>query len=275
MKIAIGQFSATTKTQENLETVVRMTEEAAAQGAEFVLFPEYAMFKQPVRDAEFLKTCESLDGPFASGLRALAKRLGVYVLCGLNEKIEGEKVGYNTILIVGKDGTDLGVYRKVHLYDAFGGRESDWIRPGPTDQQVVFHIGDLDCGVMTCYDVRFPEITRQLVDQGAEVILLPTAWTAGTRKEDHWMTLVRARAIENTAYVIGADQAPPGGTGGSVVIDPMGVVVAELGEGPGLLFAEVKPDRVRVVRERNPSLQHRRYKVVPLAKDEWIKLPTA
>jgi predicted amidohydrolase len=228
MKIAIGQFSATTETKQNLETVVKMTEDAAGQGAEFVLFPEYAMFKQPVRDAAFLKACESLDGAFANGLRDLAKRLGVYLLCGLNEKIEGEKVAYNTILIVGKDG----------------------------------------------YDIRIPEITRQLVDNGAEVILLPTAWTAGTRKEDHWMTLVRARAIENTAYVIGADQAPPNGTGGSVVIDPMGVVVAELGEGPGVLLADVKPERVRAVRERNPSLQHRRYKVVPLAKDEWIKLPT-
>jgi predicted amidohydrolase len=260
MKIAIGQFAATTQTNENLQTVVKMTEDAAAQGAEFVLFPEYAMFKQPVRDAQFLDACEPLDGPFASGLRALAKRLGVYLLCGLNEKIEG--------------GADIGIYRKVHLYDAFGGRESDWIRPGGTDQATVFRIGELNCGVLTCYDIRFPEITRQLVDNGAEVILLPTAWTAGTRKEDHWMTLVRARAIENTAYVIGADQAPPGGTSGSVVIDPMGVVVAELGEGPGILLADVKPERVRAVRERNPSLQHRRYKVVPLAKDEWIKLPT-
>jgi predicted amidohydrolase len=274
MKVAIGQFSATPDKDANFKTIVSMAEEAASLGAELVVFPEYAMFKQVLRDAAFLDACEPLDGPFPSGMRNLAARLGINLIVGLCETIPGERRGFNTVLVISAKGEDLGLYRKIHLYDAFGGKESTWIRPGGTDQPLVMRIGELTCGMMICYDIRFPELTRRLVDEGADVIVCPTAWTPGVRKEDHWLTLVRARAIENTAYMIGAGQAPPMCTGGSLIVDPMGIIVAEAGENQTVIIAEVSPERVRSVRTKNPSLEHRRYRVVPLGEDEWLKPAT-
>lgn len=275
MKVAIGQFSATPDKDVNFETIVRMSEQAAGTGAGLVVFPEYAMYKQAVRDAAFLDACEPLDGPFATALRKLAARLGVNLIVGLCETIPGERRGYNTVLAIDATGADIGLYRKIHLYDAFGGKESTWIRPGETNQPLVMRIGELTCGLMICYDIRFPELTRQIVDEGADVIVCPTAWTPGARKEDHWLTLVRARAIENTAYMIGAGQAPPMCTGGSLIVDPMGVVVAEAGENETVIIADVSPERVRSVRAKNPSLEHRRYRIMPLAQDEWLKSAAA
>ena len=115
--------------------------------------------------------------------------------------------------------------------------------------------------MQTCYDVRFPEVTRRIVDAGAEVLALPAEWVPGPLKEDHWRTLVRARAIENTIYVAAADQCAPTGAGNSMIVDPMGVVVASLGEGPGIAAGEVAPDRVAAVREKNPALSLRRFTI--------------
>jgi predicted amidohydrolase len=119
-------------------------------------------------------------------------------------------------------------------------------------------------GLQTCYDVRFPEVTRRIVDAGADVLALPAEWVPGPLKEDHWRTLVRARAIENTIYVAAADQCAPTGAGNSMIVDPMGVVVAALGETAGIAAADVSPERVAAVREKNPALALRRFTTVPL-----------
>jgi len=263
MRVAAGQVSGGADRAVNLAAIQRMTAEAAAQGAELVVFPEHAMFKQQVRTREFLTGAEDLSGPFANAVRDLARERRIAVVVGMAERIEGnEDKVHNTLLVVGPDGADLAIYRKIHLYDAFGGMESDWIVPGPLDQQLVVEIGELRFGLMTCYDLRFPELGRVLVDQGAHAFLLPTAWTPGPRKEDHWTTLVRARAIENTVFVVGSGIAPPICTGGSLIVDPMGIVLAELGEQPGLAIADLSRARVEAVRQRNPSLEHRRFAVV-------------
>jgi predicted amidohydrolase len=239
---------------------------AAADGAGLVAFPEYAMFKQAVRDHAFLDESEALDGPFAERIRTLAREHSVAIVVGMNEAIDEDRRAANTLLLVDGQGNDIGAYRKIHLYDSFGGSESTWIRPGSIDQQMVFDIGELRVGVMTCYDLRFPEMARVLIDQGAQAILVPSAWTPGPRKEDHWVTLVRARAIENVSYVVAPGLAPPLCTGGSLIVDPMGVVLAEVGENVGIASADLTAERVAEVRRRNPALEHRRFPKTSIAE---------
>src|SRR6266545_4680877 len=167
---------------------------------------------------------------------------------------------HNTVIAVGPDGDLLGAYRKLHLFDAFGYRESSTIRPGD-GQTLLFQHAGFRFGVLTCYDLRFPELARELIDQGAGVLVVPAAWVQGPLKEDHWVTLARSRAIENTSYLIGSGQVGNVYCGRSLVIDPLGVVVAALGDLPGVAVAEIDPERIAEVRARVPSLQHRRFSV--------------
>ena len=148
-------------------------------------------------------------------------------------------------------------YRKVHLYDSFGFRESDRLTAGAIEP-CLFDLDGFRVGLMTCYDLRFPELSRLLVAEGAEVVVVPAAWVAGERKVDHWRTLVRARAIENTAYVVAAGQPGPRYTGHSMVVDPWGDVLVEAGTEPGSLRAELVRDVLEEARRTNPSLANRR-----------------
>ena len=259
MRVAIGQTEGSPSKDDNLSVIADMVRRAAEGGAGLIAFPEYAMFKQPVRDTLFLEEAESIDGPFANAIRAVARVNSIAVVIGIQEAIPGERRAYNTLLLVDDAGNDVGAYRKIHLYDAFGGSESTWIRPGDLTQDLVFDVGEFRVGTMTCYDLRFPEMARHLVNAGAELLLIPSAWTPGPRKEDHWVTMVRARAIENVAYVVAPGMATPLATGGSLIVDPMGVVLAEGGEHPQLLFADCTRERLEVVRRKNPALEHRRF----------------
>jgi predicted amidohydrolase len=177
---------------------------------------------------------------------------------GMLERAPGEAYrAYNTAVLLGPDGRRLAVYRKVHLYDAFNGRESERVAPGRETPPVAeTALGAI--GLQVCYDIRFPEWSRLLALAGAELIVIPTSWVSGPMKEEHWITLSRARAIENVCYVIAADQVQPDRVGRSLIIDPMGAVVADGAEEAGLVVAEIDVARVRRVREKNPSLQHRR-----------------
>jgi len=263
MRVAAGQVLGGADKAANLAEIGEMTVKAAADGAELIAFPEHAMFKQPVRDELFLESAEDLDGAFVTALQELARAHRISVVSGMAERIPDERRAYNTVVVIGPDGDRLAAYRKLHLYDAFGGSESDYIRPGDLDQPLTIQVGDLRWGLMTCYDIRFPEHARLLIDQGAEAIVIPTAWTPGPRKEDHWSVLVRARAIENVAFVLAPGIATPICTGGSLMVDPMGVVLGELGERPGVAVADFTRERLEAVRTRNPALEHRRIAISP------------
>ena len=151
----------------------------------------------------------------------------------------------------------LGFYRKIHLFDAFGINESDDIAPGD-GRVLLFRVGDIVCGVETCYDVRFLELSRHLADEGAHVILLPAAWYHGLLKESHWEILLRARAIENTLYVAAAGVVGGGFSGSSMVVDPMGVPIVMIGESEGVIAGDVHLERIQHVRSKLPSREHRR-----------------
>jgi deaminated glutathione amidase len=170
----------------------------------------------------------------------------------------------NAVVAIDEGGRLAGVYRKVHLYDAFGQRESDRLVPGPADAApTTLTVGGLTFGIMTCYDLRFPESARRLVDAGADVLVVPAAWAAGDLKADHWRTLARARAIENTSVVLAVGQAGKGVTGRSLLVGPDGQVGLELDERAGLRTADIDPAALAAARRTNPSLTNRRYAVVP------------
>jgi predicted amidohydrolase len=153
-------------------------------------------------------------------------------------------------------------YRKLHLYDALGQRESDWVEPGALEAPETFERDGIRFALMTCYDLRFPEVSRVLADTGAHVILVAAEWVRGPLKEDHWRTLLQARAIENTLYVAGADHPPPLGVGHSLVIDPQGVPIVSIGTSTDVAVAFVDGAIVDRVRRVNPALALRRYTVV-------------
>ncbi|WEK61351.1 MAG: carbon-nitrogen hydrolase family protein [Candidatus Microbacterium colombiense] len=265
MKFAIGQMVSGEDKVANLAEITRLTEDAAAAGARLVVFPEFAMFDVPKLDEQFITHGESLDGPFVTGLADLARRTGVAIVAGMLETIEGEPRGYNTLVLVTPEDGLSRVYHKLHLYDAFGFLESDHIRPGDIAGPVTFTIDDVTVGMLTCYDLRFPEVAREHADAGVDLLLYPAAWMPGARKEDHWNTLARARAIENTLYVAAVSQGPSIGTGGSIIVDPMGITLGEIGERSGIAVADATPQRVAEVRAVNPSLANRRFTVVASA----------
>lgn len=265
MRIALGQIDSISDKAENLEKVRSMTAVAASQGADLVVFPEFTMFEHTALDRNFVDASEPLNGPFVEGLREIARENDIDLVAGVLERRSEDDRASNTTVVIDGSGDLQTVYRKVHLYDAFGARESDIIIPGTDLSPVTFDIDGLRVGIQTCYDLRFPELTRLLVDEGADLVLNVASWTPGVRKEDHWISLSRARAIENTIFFAAVSQAPPISTGGSALIDPMGIIVGELGEKAGISTYEIDPERVAKVRATNPCLVNRRYSVIPLA----------
>lgn len=258
--VAVAQFAPGPDSAANLEVVRGQARDAVDRGADLVLFPEYSSAFLAPPGPELVARAEALDGPFVTGLVALAGELGVHLVAGLVERA-GERAA-NTAVAVDASGI-VATYRKLHLYDAFGDRESDWIAPGAIEEPQVFDARGMTCGLQTCYDLRFPEVTRRIVDAGADLVLVPADWVRGPLKEQHWHTLLAARAIENTVFVAAADHVPPTGVGGSTILDPMGVALATLGERPDVAVAHLDPARVAEVRRVNPSLALRRFSVVP------------
>ena len=198
---------------------------------------------------------ERLDGPFAEHLRALAGKTQTAWLAGMFEAAPDPARPLNTLVLA--DGDHEVAYRKIHLYDSFGYEESRRISAG-TIEPASTEIRGFPVGLMTCYDLRFPELARALVTAGAEALVVPAAWVAGERKVEHWRTLLRARAIENTVWVVGVGQPGPRYSGHSMVVTPDGDVVIEAGEEAIVLDAVLDRDAVATARRTNPSLANRR-----------------
>ncbi len=250
MRVTLVQAASTLDPAENRGRLGALTPE----GSDLVVFPEaFARdFGEP--GADLSGAAEDIDGPFAGEVERVAKERGTTVLAGMFERGADPARPVNTLVLRGEERAE---YRKIHLYDSFGYRESDSVTAGPLTTTTV-DLGGLRLGLMTCYDLRFPELARALVADGADVLVLPAAWVAGPRKVDHWTTLARARAIENTAYVVGVGQPGPRYTGHSIVVDPLGEVLAEAGVDAETLTVDLDPDVVAEARRTNPSLANRR-----------------
>jgi len=258
--IAVVQFAPTASEQANLDTIARFVAKAAGRGAGVVVLPEYSSYFIDPFDASLAAHAQPVDGPFTAALTRLAAEHRVIIVAGLVEESADARRVRNTVIAV--DGTGvLATYRKLHLYDAFGQRESDWVEPGEISGPAMFEASGLTFGLMTCYDLRFPEVARRLAVAGADVLLVPAEWVRGPLKEHHWRTLLHARAIENTVYVAAADHPPPLGVGASMVVDPQGVELAAVGVVSDVAVAFADDDTVRRVRRVNPALQLRRFDV--------------
>lgn len=260
--VAVAQFAPTASITTNLDLIAHLVATASARGARVVLFPEYSSYFVDPFDETLAQNAQTIDGSFVRGIQEIAARHGVVVVAGLLERgSDGVRVR-NTVVAV--DGTSvLARYCKLHLYDAFGQRESDWIEPGELDPPETFVVGGLRFGLMTCYDLRFPEVTRVLADAGVDVVLVAAEWVRGPLKEHHWRTLLLARAIENTLFVAAADHPPPLGVGDSMIVDPQGVALASVGTATDVAVAHLDAEAVARVRRVNPALALRRYRVEP------------
>ncbi|OZB51023.1 MAG: hydrolase [Cellulomonas sp. 14-74-6] len=262
VRVTLGQLSTGTDRAANREAVRDAFRTASYARADVLVLPEYTSAFDP--RAVAVDLAEPLDGPFVTLLREQAARTGVAVIAGTLLPSADPARAVNAVVAVDGAGELVGVYRKVHLYDAFGARESVVLEAGPADAApLVLSLQGLRFGVLTCYDLRFPESARRLVDAGANVLVVPAAWADGALKAMHWRALAIARAIENTCAVVAVGQAGRGVVGRSIVVGPDGVVGLEMDEKPALRTVDLDADRLDQVRAANPSLANRRYAVVP------------
>jgi predicted amidohydrolase len=254
IKIALAQVSGSPIPDENKETARHLAAEASQVGAAILILPEMFM-ALPRKDSPPHTVAEPLDGPFVTSLKTYAKDHNLYIIAGIWEKIAEEKRVNNTALMLSPEGNTVAVYRKLHLFDALNIRESETMVPGNA-LPPISPVSDFHIGLTLCYDLRFPELFRYLALQGADLVIVPSAWYAGSVKEDHWLTLLRARAIENTCYVAGANLTGSAFCGRSAVFDPFGLPIADAGERSGLLTAQIHATRIVEVRKKLPLLKH-------------------
>jgi predicted amidohydrolase len=263
MRAAVVQLNSTADKARNLETAEWLVREAAADGATLIALPERWNL---LGDSQvLLDGAEDLDGPSLTAARDWARELGIHLLAGsIAERIEGPQPMSNTSVLIDASGELVASYRKIHMFDVeVGGvsyHESEHEQPG--EEIVVGAVGDLELGLTICYDLRFPELYRILAVRGARVITVPSAFTLATGR-DHWDVLLRARAIENQAFVVAPNQvgeAPPhySSYGRSAIVDPWGVVLAQAPDEECFVAAHLDLDAQERVRRSLPSLANRR-----------------
>ena len=264
MRVGLVQINTQADKEANLRRAEELIDEAVARGARFVILPEYVSFLGPREQHE--EVAESIPGPTTERFAAKARQHGIWLHCGsFHERSDTPGMYYNTSVVLDPSGEIIGKYRKIHLFDIdltgnVTANESSTILPG--DEVVTVDIDGHTVGLSICYDLRFPELYRLLALAGAEVLLVPAAFTMFTGK-DHWHVLLRARAIENQTWVLAPGQFGPHEPnaqcyGHSVVIDPWGTVVADAPNGEGIVVADLDFDALRKIRAQLPSLANRR-----------------
>ncbi len=264
MRVGLVQINTQADKEANLQRAEELIDEAVAKGARFVVLPEYVSFLGP-RD-QHQAIAEPIPGPTTERFAAKARQHGIYLHGGsIHELSETDGKFYNTSVVFDPQGEIIATYRKIHLFDIdltgnVTANESSTILPG--DEIVTADIDGHTVGLSICYDLRFPELYRLLALSGAEVLLVPAAFTMFTGK-DHWHVLLRARAIENQTWVLAPGQFGPHEPnaqcyGHSLIIDPWGTVVADASNGEGVVVADLDFDALRKIRTQLPSLANRR-----------------
>ncbi|MFG1180239.1 carbon-nitrogen hydrolase family protein [Xanthobacter versatilis] len=269
LRIALVQLRSGRDPAANLDATVALVREAARDGARYVQTPEVTNLMELDRAVLFEKLREEADDATLKALRQLAQELGIFLHIGSLALKVSDKKAVNRAFMVGPDGEIIARYDKIHMFDVDLGngesyRESSAYRPG--ERAILANVGAFRFGLTICYDLRFPSLYRALAEGGAQVLTVPSAFTRPTG-EAHWHVLLRARAIENGAYVLAAAQ---GGKhengretfGHSLVVDPWGRVIAEGGADPGVILAEIDLKEVAAARARIPSLSNgRRFEI--------------
>jgi predicted amidohydrolase len=258
------QMLASEDKEANLRHAESAVREAAARGARIAALPEVFNWRGDKADEK--KNAEPPGGPTAERMARLARELKIYLLAGsFLEEIPEARKCYNTSLLFGPDGRQLARYRKIHLFDVAIARGVTALESETREYGAEVVTADTEFGIAglsVCYDLRFPELYRALVDKGAKLIFIPAAFTAFTG-EAHWEPLLRARAIENQVYVIAPDQIghnPKSFStyGNSMIVDPWGRILARAPDKPSVITAEIDLDYLATVREELPALKHRR-----------------
>ena len=259
LPVALVQLDARDDVEANIAAAVGLADDAARRGARFVLLPEYLQFRGS--DEGFRASARPIPGPHTEPFCVVARRHGAWILVGSTAETSPDPARpFNTSALIAPDGSVAAVYRKVHLFDVAvdaGPVDTESARVTAGDRLVTAEVDGAVVGLSICYDLRFPELYRALAVAGAQILTVPSAFTARTGR-DHWEVLLRARAIENAAYVLAPSQigGPPGQTayGRSVVIDPWGTVVAQAPDVVGIVRAELDLERVASIRRQIPVL---------------------
>lgn len=273
LRVAVVQLEARGDVAANIERAVALGAEAA-RDADLVVLPEYVQFRGD--DDGYRASAAPVPGPTSEPFGALARTTGSWVLGGtVAERSDDPARPYNTAVLFDREGRLRARYRKLHLFDVAvddGPADTESARVSPGDRALVTDVDGVAVGLSICYDLRFPELYRALSLAGAEVLAVPAVFTERTGRA-HWEPLLRARAIENGAWVVAAGGCGPGGPGAipawghSMVVDPWGEIVASLGAEEGILRATIDTDRVAAARRQIPALRNRRPDALPPARD--------
>jgi predicted amidohydrolase len=272
--VAIVQMRSSEDKRENMKLSLDFVKEAARKKASLICFPEFQMAFAPRNQSvkKLTKIAETIDeSNFVLTLGESARRNRINIIATIYEKNtknnnnsssrsninQFDNRVYDTAVIINSNGAICSVYRKLHMYDALGFRESaKMIAGNAIEKPVKTPVGNL--GLMICYDVRFPELSRILAINGADILAVPSAWVHGIMKEEHWQTLLKARAIENGSYVAAPDQVGHIFSGRSMVVDPFGIVILDMGNREGMEVIEIDKSRIQKARESLPLLKNRR-----------------
>ncbi len=259
MKVAVVQFKASTNKEINLKKIVNYISKAAQNKAALVAFPEFMMFytNSSQTSKQLASLAETINGNFVTTIGEAAKQNQIQVIGSFYEKSAKKDRVFDTSIVIDKAGKVISTYRKIHLYDALGFRESDKMTSGSKiTKPVKTSIGKV--GMMICYDLRFPEMSRSLAASGSEVLVVPSAWVKGDMKEEHWLTMNKTRAIENGCYVIAPDQVGNIYCGRSVVVDPYGKILLDMKKKQGIGYANIELKKIKQIRNILPLLKNRR-----------------
>lgn len=256
MRVAIAQFAVDREPNRNIETIRTYAMQATANGARALLLPEGIIARDATDPYCPAHHAQPIDGPFVTVLRAISAQTSVTLMGTVHVIDPTAPKPSNVFLVIGNGEIRLA-YRKIHLYDAFGERESDVIKPG-NEVPPLITIDGWRFGVMTCYDLRFPELARAHAIAGADVLVVSAAWARGADKVDHWTTLCKARALENTCYLMACSEHSAHNIGHSMAVDPLAHVIAQAGS-DDIVFADFDRDTLEKARRTLPVLRNRRF----------------
>lgn len=256
MKVAAGQFAVTSDSVKNVGICIDYMHQAQAAGVELLVLPEALLARDDNDPDMSVNSAQALDGSFVSALCQASLGNEMTTFLTIHVPTTAGRAANTQIAL--RNGEIVAVYQKIHLYDAFSMQESRLVDAGAAVGPLV-EVAGMKVGMMTCYDLRFPEMALSLALAGAEVLVLPTAWVRGALKEHHWSTLLAARALDSTCYVVAAGECGNKNIGQSRVIDPLGVTIAAGAESPALIVTDVTAERLKEARDKLPVLKHRRF----------------